>query len=328
MSKSFIPYHLRQNKAIDRNLFVELLHMINRYSDFLVKKYEYVSMGGPFLEDFKVIHAGTGIHKMISFEIDSNTYIRQKFNKPLSCIKLRNESSTNFILNYDFIKPCVVWLDFTTPSKLSTDLNDVYELVAKLKRGDILKITLNANAASIPCGDVTTEIEKPIRRFEYLEDSLGDYLPEDAGPNMITGTGYPVLLYRILELAIDRGMGAATNVYFQPLTSFLYADGQTMLTFTGIILNREETKPFFKTTGIKEWDLNCVRNNKPISISVPDLSVKERIFLDTLLPNSSAAVIHRRLKYLVAEKEKMSLEGIENYVRYYKQFPYFSKIVF
>ena len=82
MNRSFIPYHLRQNKAIDRNLFIELLRMINRR--FLIRKYEYISMGGPFLEDFKGIHASTGISKMTSFEMDRNTFLRQKFNRHLS----------------------------------------------------------------------------------------------------------------------------------------------------------------------------------------------------------------------------------------------------
>jgi hypothetical protein len=48
-----IPYHLRQNKAIDRNLFTDLLSRIGRYKN--ISDYTYYGFGGPYMEDFKVL---------------------------------------------------------------------------------------------------------------------------------------------------------------------------------------------------------------------------------------------------------------------------------
>ena len=46
------PYHLRPNKAIDRFLLVDLLRHVP-YEER--KRYEYIGLGGPFLEDFKIM---------------------------------------------------------------------------------------------------------------------------------------------------------------------------------------------------------------------------------------------------------------------------------
>lgn len=279
------------------------------------------------MEDFKVVHAHTGIRKMISFEMDVNTFSRQKFNRPLNCIKLENLKSTDFVMNYEFLEETVVWLDFTSPSQLKSDLDDVYELMGKLKRGDIVKVTLNSHAGSIPCKK-KIGLDVLESRFEFLENLLGDYFPTDIKPEMLSKENYSNALFKILELVFDKAIGGTHNNYFQPLTSFVYADGQQMMTFTGIILDRGETKSFFDKTDIKKWNLSIINKNEPIFINVPELSVKERMLLDSLLPNYTAKKIHKRLRYLLAEDEKDSLAGIENYVRYYKQFPYFSKVLF
>ena len=67
MSGGTVPYHLRQNKAIDRSLFIDLLARLNRCRD--ISDYTYIGFGGPFLEDFKSVHSFTGISKMISIEM-------------------------------------------------------------------------------------------------------------------------------------------------------------------------------------------------------------------------------------------------------------------
>ena len=325
MSARSIPYHLRQNKAIDRNLFVELLSMVNRY--FVVSKYEYISMGGPFLEDFKVIHSATGISRMISLEESDDVYRRQEFNRPLSCIKLVPENSSTFIGRYQFEKPTIIWLDFTSPTKLASNLGDVYEVTTKLKPKDILKITLNANASAILKERTPDDPEVLKRRLEELENEIGEFLPSDVDKTMVSNQAYPTLLFRVLELILDKAVGSNSPNYFQKLASYAYADGQTMLTFTGAILDRSETKNFMKETEIGKWSLGAVNRTDPVPIAVPELSIKERMYLDSLLPKFKAATLQKRLSYLIADSEILSTEGLENYVRYYKQFPYYSKVV-
>ena len=324
MNGSFIPYHLRQNKAIDRNLFVEALSMINRV--YPIKDYQYISMGGPFLEDFKVVHAATGIKKMISFESRNETFRRQKFNCPLNCIDLLEADSTSFIHDHSFDDPTIIWLDFTTT--LDKCLSDIFELAAKLKEGDIVKLTFNADAASIHPIGRNRSIAQLKERLLTLDGMLGAYLPTDADHLMVTDEKYPDLLFRMVELVIDRAMGKTGKLFFQPLTAYVYADSARMLTCTGIVLNRTKSMTFLNETGIRKWKLGVVGKSRPLPISVPELSIKERMFLDALLPKSGTALLQKRLKHLIAPKDDESLEGIRNYAMYYRQFPYFSKITF
>jgi len=327
MSDAFVPYHLRQNKAIDRNLFVELLLHINRY--FPIKRYEYIGFGGAFLEDFKIMHAYTGIKKMISLEIDEDVLPRQKFNRPVSCISCTHKSSADFITEYGFLREIILWLDYMAPSEIGSQLQEIEALTSRLKRGDLVKVTVNANATALAR---STELEKEEdlnqKRFDILEKRIGaTNFPADVTPEMMTHALYPQVLYKAIKLAFHKGMEGSPRHYFQPLTSYVYADGQKMLTFTGIILALDETQEFFKKTEIKKWELSVIKDDKPLPINVPELSIKERMLLDSLLPKYSAETIQKRLKFLVGKNSEASLEGLRNYVRYYKQYPYFSKIL-
>ena len=49
---SSLPYRLRPNKAVDRELFLSLLMRLA--PALSLEKYHYVGLGGPFLEDFRL----------------------------------------------------------------------------------------------------------------------------------------------------------------------------------------------------------------------------------------------------------------------------------
>ena len=59
MSGSSLPYRLRPNKAVDRELFLSLLMRLT--PKLGLEKYHYVGLGGPFLEDFRLLHSRIGI---------------------------------------------------------------------------------------------------------------------------------------------------------------------------------------------------------------------------------------------------------------------------
>ena len=96
MSGGAVAYHLRENKAIERGLFIELLTRVGRVAN--ISDYTYIGFGGPFLEDFKALHASLRIAKMISIEMDENVCKRQAFNRPADFIEIEkctsNSSST------------------------------------------------------------------------------------------------------------------------------------------------------------------------------------------------------------------------------------------
>jgi len=330
MSGETIPYQLRQNKAIDRYAFIELLSKIDKYQD--VSQYKYIGFGGHSLEDFKSIHTRFNIQNMTSIELDEEVYKRQKFNQPHNCIDCVLISSGEFIETFDFNgeKQIIIWLDYTKPSQLRNQIEELQATLDRLRPFDIVKITLNANAASyVPRkeGENPEEIQK--KRFEDLRDKLGDLFPlGNVNSTMMTAKMFPTVLNLIIEYSANLAMRGQNGVCFQPLTSFSYSDGQTMLTVTGIVLDESLIDEFFIKTNIKEWSLSNTDWKEPRRIDIPNLTLKERLHIDALLPNSDVKFIQDNLGFMFDKKEKISLEMIETYMTFYRQSPYFSKIAF
>jgi len=146
-----VPYQLRPNKFVERQLFLDILDFVRVWNG--PWRYIYASMGGRFLEDFKLVNSRFAIEQMISIELDNTTSTRQGFNR-LGFIECRNQSSGEFIEELDGLiashanRRLVVWLDFAVANKRGEQLGEFRHLVSKLTSGDVAKITLNANSQS------------------------------------------------------------------------------------------------------------------------------------------------------------------------------------
>ncbi len=318
-----IPYHLRQNKSIDRSLFIDLLSRIGRYRN--ISDYLYVGFGGPFLEDFKFMHSSLRIQKMISIESDANVAARQNFNLPLSCISIKNQLSGDFLTTHEFTDPSIVWFDYAIPSLLADQLAETQSLVSKLATGDIFKITLNASPE--PLGKPTDGSDLKDFRAKVAKERLTDYGPAVIDPDTVTTAKFPTLLLQALHSACKRGVESDRRLYVQPLSAFVYKDGQQMLTATAIILNRADKDSFFAQTRLNHWAYANFEWGEPLSISVPDLSAKERIHIESLLPGGEAPEIRGSLGYYIGSDENEASTLLKNFVNYYRLSPHYSKIV-
>jgi hypothetical protein len=323
MSGRTIPYHLRQNKAVDRYAFVELLAKIDRFSP--ISKYDYVGFGGHSLEEFKYIHDRFGLENMISIESDPEVFKRQKFNQPYSCINITNQESRDFINGYDRQNKTIIWLDYVEPSKLRSQVEEFQQIILKLGVLDIVKITLNANPSSyITTSEIASPVEIEKSRIDKLKEMLGeeDLFPSaDILGNMMMTKGFPFALTLILKYAANLALTGKKDIYFQPLASFSYADGQQMMTLTGIILEQEKSEEFFDRTELKSWELINVDWSKPFSINIPDLTIREKLYIEQLLPNSTPEEIQEKLGF------KFDNKMLKTYIMFYRQSPYFSRIL-
>ncbi len=151
MSGHAVPYQLRPNKFVERQLFLDILDFVRVWNG--PSKYLYAAMGGRFLEDFKQVNSRFAIEHMISIESDKTTCQRQDFNR-LGFIECRKQTSEQFIDGFDRLvsehpnKRFLVWLDYTEANKRGKQLGEFRQLVSKLSPGDVAKITLNANSQS------------------------------------------------------------------------------------------------------------------------------------------------------------------------------------
>ncbi len=332
MSASSIAYHLRQNKAIERNLFIDLLVRAGRVIN--ISDYEYIGFGGPLLEDYKAIHAALRIKRMHSIERDENTYNRQKFNRPASFIKLHYCASEQFFRQHQLSeKGTVVWLDYTNPRELHTQLSEFRQVVSDLDCLDIAKITLNADPSGI--GGVA-EPEKGISlqqaRINLLKGSISDCLPSDIIEDDVTNKNYPSTLQRCVQNSLASLITRTTGRYFHILSSFTYKDGQRMLTITGMVFNGAddlEVARFIDKSRIRHWPFANLDWRPPKEISVPALSAKERMRLDACLPiirhdpERAATKLKKQLGFVPGSDES----ELANYALYYRAYPHFSRII-
>jgi hypothetical protein len=331
MSSGSIPYHLRQNKAVDRYAFIELLSKLDKYCD--IEQYGYVGFGGHSLEDFKYIHSRFGITNMTSIENNQQVYNRQRFNQPHNCIKCILQSSDEFIDEFQAEVKTIIWLDYTNPAEIRSQVEQLQAIINKLSPLDIVKITLNAHASSYheaPKGkgiriDPEKDIQQP--RLEKLNNRLGDLFPiADVSLDMMTEARFPEALCSIVKFAVNSSLHGRSDIQFQPLTSFCYADGVKMLTITGILIE-DNNSNLLTATNIENWELANTQWGKPKSINIPDLTIKERLYIDALLPHSKPEEIQKKLGFLFSDKESESLEMLRTYILFYRQSPYFSRIL-
>ena len=325
MSGTSIPYHLRPNKAVERGLFIQSLRKINKHMN--ISDYRYIGFGGPFLEDFKVLHHELKISDMVCVEIDENVRLRQQFNKPLSCIDFLDGaySATDFINEYEFDKESIVWLDFVSFKDLNHQLSDVSRLLSNLCHGDIFKVTLNANSANL--GNVDGEANQHEYRLERFKELVtSEFEPHGLMEESMYSKVFPNTLLKVLSRAVSKGMASASQLEAVPLSAFVYEDGQKMLTATGIVLDKSKKDEFFEKTRIDLWPYFASNWDELKNISLPALSARERLQVEQMLPDGSYEQIRDNLGFFIGPNERVAKEQLENFMSYYRSFPWFGKM--
>jgi hypothetical protein len=319
-----IPYHLRQNKAIDRNLFIDLLTRVGRYRN--ISEFVYIGFGGPFLEDFKAVHSHLRLSNMISLEANSEIRKRQKFNQPVSCIDPRHTTSSEFLTEYDFAASSIVWFDYTSPADLGIQLAEIELLTRKLNAGDVLKVTLNAAPESL--GRPKDDMDLKQFRLERAKDRMTVYGPAEISEDDVTNARYPNLLVRCVESAIKKGLQTKPRCIAEPLSTFVYKDGQQMCTVAAIVLDKVDVDKFYSETRLKHWLFWCSDWSDLRSISVPQFSAKERMHIESFLPDiKDPSVLIDKLGYFVGEDYDEAKGLMGNFVQYYRMYPWYSRVI-
>lgn len=275
-------YHLRPNKAVDRNLFVEGLLHLGKIID--ISDYRYIGFGSYEFDEFKLIYRSLGIEDLHSIEMDSDVFRRQKFNKPYSFIQLFNKTCGEYFdEDYDGEKHSIIWVDFTEANEKYSQCKDIANICSKMRKGDILRVTFNAQPSSIPTGkkpvsEVPTMQRKKMR-FETLKEQLDKFFPDDACEDDLTAKGYPLLLLKIIKKAVY--MDLDVNLSPCPLFSYVYSDHMQMMTVTIIMCGVDERTEMVcaLNDSFKGWEayVNIDKWDAPIKIDLPPLTVHEQL---------------------------------------------------
>jgi hypothetical protein len=333
MSGANVPYQLRTNKFVERQLFLDLLDHVRLWNG--PSKYVYASMGGRFLEDFRLVNERFAIEKMISIEIDEPTWRRQQFNRPYSFIDCRLQSSADFVTDFDRLASdegdlrFIVWLDYAAANERGRQLQEYRDLISKLGAGDVVKVTLNANHESVrDKNDFKHQIDFKRTVLHEVREQLDEYMPaEGVNPENLNPDSFARLLARAVKNAALKGMDGNHACEIRPLAAFRYRDGfHQMLTLTAIMSDGSLKAAMDADAVFHEWPFRASEWDAVQLIDVPDLSPKERIAINQLLRTDSDFKLHESLPFRLDANEKESLRLFKNYATHYRRYPSFARI--
>lgn len=320
-------YHLRPNKNIDRQLFLQSLIGLNQL--YNISTYKYTGFGSYLFDDFKLLHETLNITNMVSLEKDKTEFLRAEFNVPYNCIEIVNSSSSEYLTEL-FIEDDshnIFWLDYVSPDELGMQLADFASLINVLNPNDIVRITLNANPGSLEKSKDPDKVQS--LRMEILKERVQErYLPLNLKPKHMTKKEYPKVLLEIIKaisLDILEDNQPYSPNFLMPLFTSVYADGQQMLTFTGIVLDSHDKESEIKEV-LRNYPHNNFSWNQPCSIEIPALSAKEVGQLNKYLPNEDAQQnIIDKFPFIFNDK---SGKAVESYINFYKYYPNYFQVSF
>jgi hypothetical protein len=333
VSAGSLPYHLRTNKAVDRQIFLEMLGRLDRTLHF-EQDYEYLGLGGPFMDDFRLLHEAFPTMPMTSVEREPEVLKRQRFNRPHSAIKFVYAELQDFIADYKPQKKVIAWLDYTSARELLNQTREIQDLLSKVPSGSVsvLKFTVNAyqNVAPAipPEGNPPPSLQQ--RRLASLQQRFAHLPLDPLAEADMEGPLYAKTILRVLHLSILEKIGGLPGTTFEPLYVASYADGQKMLTLAGAFGETDAVNRALKSCRIQQWQFFSKSWSDIREIGVPELSSRERLFIRQMLPGlrANARQIRQKLRFNLAETSEESEKLLKQYIAFYRHLPFFERVSF
>jgi hypothetical protein len=329
MSGEDIPYQLRPNKFIDRRMFVELLSRLIVPRG--VENYIYVSMGGRHLVDHSSVYNQLGIDALYSFDLNGNAVARQKFNRPTGAMVCNEMNSADLPSQVDSImskfprkRNLIVWLDYTSTARRS-QLQEAVQTLARLKHGDVFRITLNASFNTL--GDngnwkgagATGPGEY---RADQLRKQIPEFLPTDV--TVVGADDFPLVLARCVALATNAAEALRPGLHFTPVLITSYKDGARMFTATCVVTEAGNSEVFPKPS-FRRWKFAASGWDSIQYIYAPLLSAKEQYRLDENLQLGPTRMLSK-LRFLPAEDKSSSVAALRSYKAFHRFYPTFRHV--
>lgn len=303
-------YRLRPNKAVDRLLLVEAIQRLAKIQD--ISQYTYYGLGGPYLEDFRILHEFCAELTLVSIEANAETVKRQEFHLPCSNLTLHNMTFNTFVKAYTSQgEKSIFWLDYTRLAY--SEVDDFMALLTQLEPWSLIKITLRS------------EPKQFLKTPGSLREKFSTILPGDVDEPPKSAFGFARLIQRMLFIATQKSLKNYPDKSFQPISSFVYNDSTTMLTLTGIICSPSDQAAV--NDEFATWEFANLDWSPPTRISVPALSTKERLKLQGMLPCSKPAgpELQPVLGYMLdgGGSKDTTRDQLTQYASFYRYYPYY-----
>ena len=306
-----INYNLRMAKTVERKMFIEAFRKLSVFQK--IEKYRYVGFGSTYFNDFILYHKSLGLNNMVSIEKEINESDRFTFNKPYSCIKLNFGTSTLVLPTLSWDEKTILWLDYDNDLNDSI-LSDINSFVASAKSGSMLILTIKAHPCLINTND---EKERQEKRLLDIQKRIA----QEKIPPTLTGKNlnlyslhkvYRNIIFNEIESCLlqRNGLLSEENKFrANQIFNILYQDGARMLTLGFVLYSKMDDT---KMNDASFEDLNFFSNTeKTFNIEIPNLTLKELKFLDSLLPNN----IHLDTGKLKKRKRNIALLPAEDIIK-------------
>ncbi|MFO8014557.1 MAG: O-methyltransferase [Phycisphaerae bacterium] len=324
------PYQLKPNKAVDRFLLAETLKRLQPYLE--VDSCAYYGFGGPFLDDFRLLGERFPGLRMVSIERDQKTYARQKFHLPSSSVRLLKKQLSDFLTTYSKEERSIFWLDYTD-MKLAR-FQEFREALVRVAPPSVVKITLRARGEDWLPQSLGTHLEAEAyekakeRRLDRFERRFDEILASGPREEDFLPARFPGLVQRMLRIACEKALPAQTGVVFQILSSCTYSDRTQMLSVTGLVCPEDDLGD--AKACMEGWKFANLEWGDPKNVDVPNLSIKERLSLESLLPCTADAgkLLRKAIGYDIGDSRAKSERGLQQYADFYEYYPQFAKVMF
>jgi hypothetical protein len=296
-----------------------MVHAIQQFAEagFPISKYRYAGFGAFFFMDFIIFRRLLGISDMISMEHDERYRNRVIFNRPFSDIQVLFKSSSEYIPQLDRDKKHILWLDYDDPI-FKDQVSDIEMAASLMSSGSLLVATIEVDFDK---SDEIREFPPNERQGAWLlrfRRECGRFFDptwtiESFAASLIARRGIEVL-----NAAILSGISMRKDTFFQPLFSFLYADGHEMLTFGGMLLSDSDKERLEYADWSSLPFLRRSADLEPFKIDVPILTRKERLYVDSYMPCPE--------EWTPTEFE-LEPEDVANYSKIFKYCPLYAELL-
>lgn len=325
---SSLPYRLRPNKAVDRELFLSLLMRLT--PSLSLENYQYVGLGGPFLEDFRLVHARLGLRRMACVETEQEVHKRQLFNRPIASIECVHATLEDYLDGHDFEAPAIIWFDYTEPKGITTQIERFARTIGTVPLGSVLRVTLNANPESLGkpnANEVSVEIddvassdrkERPTVqewRLARFKERVGQLFPSGLSADGMTQKRFGFSVLRVLKLAVEK---EALNFRDRRIVWALathYKDGQAMVTAALVVCAADNTAI---EELVKGWEFYST-SDSPHRLDLPALSTLERLTME------SSDDVRAKMTFELP-KSDMGEDPFSVFKKFYRIYPHFSRV--
>lgn len=157
------------------------------------------------------------------------------------------------------------------------------------------------------------------RKKDLHEKLTKEKIPIDLKPIDLTGKNLAELYKRIIDNQLEQSLSNANSarsedqkLNYKQIFNFRYADGSRMLT-VGWLIFEQSYDELAKLCKFSK-NFNITEVNKPYEIKVPNITLKETQYLDSLMPTEDCNAVNRIC---------IPLKDIKLYAELYKYFPSF-----